>query len=243
MSEIKAPSVDRDMLRAMQEEADRIHSHDPAFKRSAWIDLLIVFVIAILVAVSLNLYFFQVIQVDGISMEPTFFTAERVIAEKLSYDFRAPKRGEVVICKYKEGLNAAGQKKITEESQAGKTIEQIGPDVFVDGVELADRYFVRQRVIKRVIGLPGETVSIQNGQIYINGEVLDESEYWNDRIWNDMEEVVIPEKSIFVVGDNRNHSWDSRYPEIGSIPMSRVTGRVVWVIWPFSSFGYFNGQR
>ena len=88
--------------------------------------------------------------------------------------------------------------------------------------------------VKRVIGLPGETVSIENGIIYINGKELEESAYWKYRgeIDLDMGEVVVPENSAFVVGDNRNNSKDSRAWGVGAIPYERITGRAHFVIWP-----------
>ncbi len=88
--------------------------------------------------------------------------------------------------------------------------------------------------VKRVIGLPGETVEIVYGIVYIDGEPLDESAYWDDIIYGDMEPVVVPEKSVFVMGDNRNRSQDSRAPEVGSIPYEKVSGRAAWVVWPLS---------
>lgn len=90
-------------------------------------------------------------------------------------------------------------------------------------------------VIKRVIGLPGETVEIRDGKTYINGQLLDESAYWNDYIYGDMEAVTVPEDSVFVMGDNRNVSLDSRME--GPVPYYRIIGRAVFVIWPFESFG------
>ena len=91
--------------------------------------------------------------------------------------------------------------------------------------------------VKRVIGLPGDTVSITNGILYVNGEELDESEYWNERgnIALDMGETVIPENSVFVVGDNRNYSRDSRAWGVGSIPYERVAARAHYVIWPLNA--------
>ena len=88
--------------------------------------------------------------------------------------------------------------------------------------------------VKRVIGLPGESVSIENGIIYINGKELEESAYWKYRgeIDLDMGEVVVPENSAFVVGDNRNNSKDSRAWGVGAIPYERITGRAHFVIWP-----------
>ena len=86
--------------------------------------------------------------------------------------------------------------------------------------------------VKRIIGMPGDTVAITDGRIYLNGELLDESAYWNDIIYGDMEEVTVPEKSLFVVGDNRNASDDSRNPYVGFVPYGQIKGKVQAVILP-----------
>lgn len=90
--------------------------------------------------------------------------------------------------------------------------------------------------VKRVIGLPGDSVSIYDGAIYLNGQPLDESLYWNDYIFGDMQELTVPEDSLFVVGDNRNFSDDSRNPAVGCIPYAQVKGKVQAVITPMSNF-------
>ena len=88
-----------------------------------------------------------------------------------------------------------------------------------------------ENIVKRVIGLPGETISIVDGCVYINGEQLDESAYWNDSILGDMAPVTIPEGSIFVMGDNRNESADSRM--VGPLPFCKIFGKVQAVVFPF----------
>lgn len=101
--------------------------------------------------------------------------------------------------------------------------------------------------IKRIIGLPGETVQIdEDGVIYINGEVLYES-YGREII--DADKIGIAEDSItlgsdeyFVLGDNRNHSSDSRIPEVGNIKKEQIIGRAWLRIWPFESFGIITHQ-
>lgn len=87
--------------------------------------------------------------------------------------------------------------------------------------------------VKRIIGLPGDTVAIRGGEIYLNGELLDESAYWNDIILEDMEEVFVPERQLFVVGDNRNASDDSRSPYVGCVPYGQIKGKVQAVMLPF----------
>ena len=101
--------------------------------------------------------------------------------------------------------------------------------------------------IKRIIGLPGETVQIdEQGNIYINGEILSES-YGREIIRPEnvglaAEPIVLGEDEYFVMGDNRNNSTDSRFAQVGNIKREDIIGRA-WVrIWPFSSFGILKHQ-
>ena len=96
--------------------------------------------------------------------------------------------------------------------------------------------------VKRIIGLPGETVYIdENGVIYINGEVLPDTygkeviaEYTRHMA---AEPIVLGEDEYFVLGDNRNHSSDSRFESVGNITRDRLMGRVVARLWPFNKIG------
>ncbi len=88
--------------------------------------------------------------------------------------------------------------------------------------------------VKRVIGLPGEMIAIAGGAVFINGERLDESLWWDSVIFSDMEPRLVPEDSVFVLGDNRNLSQDSR--QVGPIPYSHIVGRVQGILWPPSRF-------
>lgn len=90
--------------------------------------------------------------------------------------------------------------------------------------------------VKRVIGLPGETVAIQDGHISINGHVLDESAYWQDEIIGDVDPVTVGAREIYVIGDNRNGSKDSRNASVGCIPYAKVVGRAIAVVFPFREF-------
>ena len=99
--------------------------------------------------------------------------------------------------------------------------------------------------IKRIIGMPGERVQIDGeGNIYIDGEVLEES-YGREimespgRAW---EEITLAEDEYFVLGDNRNHSSDSRDPSVGNIKRNDIIGRAFLRIWPFEKFGILRHQ-
>ena len=89
-----------------------------------------------------------------------------------------------------------------------------------------------EKCVKRVIATPGDRISISDGAIYLNGERLDESAYWDGYIEGTLEEVTVPDKCLFVVGDNRNHSGDSRYASIGQIEESQVIGKVLCILFP-----------
>jgi signal peptidase I len=85
-------------------------------------------------------------------------------------------------------------------------------------------------LVKRVIGLAGETVEIINGEIYINGEKLKDDTFYKEKLNYDFPAVTVPKGKIFVMGDNRGNSKDSRY--FGSIEISRIRGRGILIIWP-----------
>ena len=93
--------------------------------------------------------------------------------------------------------------------------------------------------IKRIIGLPGETVQIVEGQIFVNGELLPES-FGKMPIVNAgiaAEPITLGEDEYFVLGDNREISLDSRYESVGAVHHSQMEGRVILQIYPFSAFG------
>lgn len=104
------------------------------------------------------------------------------------------------------------------------------------------RYLYKKNTfyIKRVIGLPGETVQIADGVIYINGEPLEE-DYGLEQIINPgraMEPITLGEDEYFVLGDNRNGSSDSRMNDVGNITRDQIVGKASLIIWPISEFGW-----
>ena len=99
-----------------------------------------------------------------------------------------------------------------------------------------DRWkLIRQSFVKRVIGLPGERLEIRAGQVYINGGLLDESSYFAGRMLTSDGTWAIGERELFVMGDNRNGSKDSRADSVGPIPYDQVVGKVRAVIWPIGN--------
>ena len=180
----------------LREAAAELHSRDEAFKKAANVDFWIYIVTMLLVLFALRAFVGEPVRVDGVSMHDTLADTERMVVEKVSYWFRAPKRGEIIICYYD---------------------------------------YLKERCVKRVVGLPGETIEIRGGITYIDGEALQE-DYIYAPMWQDMLPVVVPENTVFVMGDNRNESWDSRDQlNIGCIPYADIEGRVIAVMWPISA--------
>ena len=116
-----------------------------------------------------------------------------------------------------------------------RTLPERG-DVVVFETELVDENGNDKNLIKRVIGLPGEKVTVSDGKVYINGEQLDDS-YTLEGYTNGMVEIVVPEGEVFCLGDNRLHSTDSRSYSVGCIPTDEIIGKVVFRLFPFSKFG------
>ncbi len=100
----------------------------------------------------------------------------------------------------------------------------------------------KEYLVKRIIGLPGETVSYQDGQLFINGEALQEpflnQDYiaqWGDQFMSDVEPVTLGSDEYYCLGDNRPNSRDSRY--YGPFAKSHIIAKGALIIWPFSEFG------
>ncbi|HIQ96988.1 MAG TPA: signal peptidase I [Candidatus Limivivens merdigallinarum] len=99
--------------------------------------------------------------------------------------------------------------------------------------------------IKRIIGLPGETVQIIDGYVYINGELLESDIYGKEVMeyaGRAAEPITLGDDEYFVLGDNRNNSRDSRFEEVGNIKRGDITGRAFLRIWPLNKFGLLKHQ-
>lgn len=152
----------------------------------------------ILVVYLIKTFLFQLFIVDGQSMEPTLHDHQMLLVDKLSYFYRQPARGEII--------------------------------VFQNPNEKQTNF------IKRVIGLPGDTVAIHNNQIFIyneenpDGIKINEDYISPDHPTNGNQEFTVGQDEVFVLGDNRTNSQDSRV--IGSIDYELILGRALFTYWP-----------
>ena len=112
-------------------------------------------------------------------------------------------------------------------------------DVIVFKSDLVDENGEQKHLIKRVIAVGGDTIEIRDGYVYLNGEMLDEPYVAEEGISGEMGSVTVEEGKMFVVGDNRSVSQDSRSLELGQVEESSIVGKVVLRIYPFDSIETF----
>ena len=198
---------------------------------------------AFLVAIIIRIFFFQTFWIPSASMEPTLYEKDRIVANKLIYRIREPHRGEVVIFRvFQPGrvdngiFKPAGSGKLTMEEAEGE-VERRRDNPYALGGDLApETHVVRpQDYIKRVVGLQGEVVQIDDGVIYIDGSPIEESFETRIPNYTHFGPVTVPQGEIFVLGDNRSNSQDSHV--IGTIPLRNVEGRAEVVFWPPNRMG------
>lgn len=113
-------------------------------------------------------------------------------------------------------------------------------DVIVFRSSLLDENGDQKSLIKRIIGLPGDTIEIKNGYVILNGVTIQEDYLAEQGVSGEMEQITVDEGKIFVMGDNRAVSQDSRSPEVGQVDQDTVIGKVVLRIFPLDSIRFFG---
>ena len=112
-------------------------------------------------------------------------------------------------------------------------------DVIVFRTDMKDENNKDKNLIKRIIGLPGDTVEIIGGYVYLNGKLIDEP-YLNEQgISGEMDEVTVPDGKLFVMGDNRGVSQDSRDVLVGCVDEQNILGKVFVRLYPFNRIETF----
>jgi signal peptidase I len=185
--------------------------------------------IALGVALLIKAFVVQAFFIQMESMLPTLEPAERVLVSKWSYRFGDPERGDVVIL-HDPNDPCRNDAESCDRSVPGRAGEWL-KELF--GLPLSDS----KDLVKRIIGLPGETISMKDGKTYINGRLIelptsaDGGPQVDDA---DLEAVRIPKDAYWVMGDNREASSDSR--AFGTVPRDDLVGRAFVVIWPPGDF-------
>ena len=184
--------------------------------------------LAVVIAFLIRGFVFEPVYVEGESMENTLSTAQRLIVYKLGYYFNPPEKGDIIVLQYQEGITKLlpFMNNIPIFKKAIPSISEVD-------------------YIKRVIAVPGDTLDIRDGYVYINN-IKQEEPYLKEKgvTYNQGLELpmVIPPDNVAVMGDNRLNSKDSR--QIGLIEFNRIKGKAVFRIWPREVIGgLYNNQK
>ncbi|WP_353111356.1 signal peptidase I [Microbacterium sp.] len=204
-------------------------------------DIVVIIVIAALVSFVVKSFVVRSFYIPSGSMERTLLINDRILVDELTPRWTHYDRGDVVVFKDPGGwLPPAPQ---TPSRPA--FVEAVDNVLTFIGLSAADS---QDHLVKRIIGLPGDHVVCCNavGQITINGTPIDESSYLDlppgdTRASDDDFDVTVPAGSIWVMGDNRDRSQDSRahqnLPGGGFVPLDNVVGRAFFTTWPFDRLG------
>ena len=176
-------------------------SHRQTALSSSWLSAIKTVGIGLGLALGFHTAVAELRSIPSASMSPTLAVGDRLIVEKLSYDFHPPRRGDIVVFKAPPEL-----------------IKQT----------------IKDDLIKRVIGIPGDVVAINHGNVYVNGNELSEP-YLAERPDYGYGPVTVPSDQYFVLGDNRNHSYDSH--DWGFVPGRNIIGHAAFRLDPIRQAG------
>jgi signal peptidase I len=177
--------------------------------------------ISIVIAIVLKAFLLEAFYIPSTSMEPTLEVGDRVLVEKVSYRLGGPARGDVVVF---ERHSNAGTPNPGEDAPFWEDIVNALRGLF--GFPTANS----QDYIKRVIAVGGDTVEGRNGMVLVNGDRIREPYLAEEIETTPFGPVSVPEGMIFVMGDNRDASTDSR--SLGPVPASSIIGHAFLVVWP-----------
>lgn len=159
------------------------------------------FLMAVVIALLIRTYLFQITEVYGQSMYPTLHDHDRLFTNRIVYALNQPGRGDIVI---------------------------------LDAPDRPGTFYV-----KRTIAVEGDHIKIIDGIVYVNGEPQNEP-YINGNYTEGEIDTIVPSGTVFVMGDNRGNSHDSRSPDVSFIPIKNIEGKAVFRIWPIRSVGKVN---
>ncbi len=148
--------------------------------------------IAIVLALLIRMFLFEVFVVEGRSMYPTLVETERLMVNKIVYHFDQPRLGDIIVFEFEPGRD----------------------------------------FIKRVIAVEGDEIEIKGGRVFVNGIIIEEPYIDQDMLMHDYGPEVVPPGYLFVMGDYRQNSMDSRDPRVGFVSQEYLKGRAFFIFWP-----------
>ena len=195
---------------------------DEKVRKKWWKSLLnwiLTIILSFIMANLINTYLFRITAVSGTSMEPTFCKDDVVFLSRIPYIFEEPKHGDILVFD-KDVVDFPKRHNFFTDMADSLKYNIISQKLF--GIKGSNKYW-----IKRVIGVEGDIISVRDKKIYRNGELLEETYILNPDYEYDQGDFIysVGEGYLFVMGDNRGDSVDSR--EIGLVPVNAVIGKVV----------------
>jgi signal peptidase I len=191
-------------------------------KTSFLVELPILILVALIVAVLIKTFLVQAFWIPSGSMIPTLEINDRVLVNKLSFAFGEPDRGDVVVFDPPFGVEEE------TEPLLQAIVRNIAESLGLQTPAVED-------LIKRVIAVGGEVIEVKGNQVLVDGVAIDEP-YLNRPVsMADFGPVQVPEGAVFVMGDNRARSQDSR--RFGPIDNDSIVGRAFVRVWPFDRWG------
>ncbi len=223
-------------------EAPRVTA-PPRRSRRIWMllrDVLVILAIALVVSFLVKTFLVRSFYIPSGSMERTLMQEDRILVDQLTPRFGAYERGDVVVFRDPGGWLPA-----QVDVEQSPIVEGVEWALSLVGLSAPDS---DEHLIKRIVGLPGDRVVCCNamGQVTVNGVPIDETPYLSlvdgQSAPTPMPyDVTVPADSLWVLGDNRDNSRDSRYhadqPSRGFVPLDNVVGRAFLITWPFDRFG------
>lgn len=165
---------------------------------SLGIEIVVIVAAAFVIAMLVQFFLVKPFSIHQVSMEPTLVEGDRILLSRLTYHFRDPKSGDVVV------FNSP----VNDEED----------------------------LVKRIVAVAGDSVAIRNGTLYVNGKMQEEPYLLERPFYGDYAETTVPVDHVFVLGDNRNNSSDSRV--FGAISIDSIIGEAFVIYWPV---GHWSG--
>ncbi|HTT75767.1 MAG TPA: signal peptidase I [Candidatus Binataceae bacterium] len=204
-------------------------SDEPPSRKSALREYTEAFLVALVLALILRTFFIQAYKIPSGSMEPTLLIGDHIIVDKLDYGFRLPD-------------SFFGLTPLADEIPWGHYLFKLGKVHRQDVVVFVYPQDETKDFIKRVIALPGDTVEVRDGIVYLNGKRAPDSHAHFDVPMNERQPgnprdfygpVTLPPGEYFMMGDNRDHSYDSRF--WGFVNFNQIEGRALFIYWSWNA--------
>lgn len=196
-------------------------------ERPFWQELPILVVAALALAILIKTFLVQAFFIPSTSMLPTLEVGDRVIVCRICVRLSEPDRGDIIV--FEDPQPNGGP----DRGLVGGALHWLGEGIGVARPDDDD-------FIKRVAGLPGDVIEIRRGRLFVNGERVQEPYLSEQRDTRSFGPVTVPAGDLFVLGDNRLVSGDSRFDPptgVGLVPIDRVVGTAFVIVWPPGRWG------